>query len=63
MRLVPATLPPGRAKLATSPLPTGSPAAIMTDAIRRHPVEHGSRLAGDQLTLLRKHRRNHIRLA
>ena len=26
----PATLPPGRARWATSPLPTGSPAADMT---------------------------------
>jgi hypothetical protein len=33
MRLVPVTLPPGRAKLATSPLPTGSPAAAITMGI------------------------------
>jgi hypothetical protein len=28
--LMPVTLPPGRARLATSPLPNGSPAAVMT---------------------------------
>src|SRR5262249_9211748 len=30
IRLIPVTLPPGRARLATSPLPNGSPAAVMT---------------------------------
>src|SRR5499427_2795714 len=30
MRFIPVTLPPGRARLATSPLPNGSPAAVMT---------------------------------
>ena len=30
MRLMPVTLPSGRAALATSPLPKGSPAAVMT---------------------------------
>src|SRR5262245_32647500 len=30
MRLIPVTLPPGRARLATSPLPNGSPAAVIT---------------------------------
>jgi hypothetical protein len=33
MRLIPVTLPPGRAKLATSPLPNGSPAATITIGI------------------------------
>src|SRR5262249_24076619 len=28
--LIPVTLPPGRARLATSPLPNGSPEAVMT---------------------------------
>src|SRR5262249_26062658 len=33
IRLIPVTLPPGRARLATSPLPNGSPAAVMTIGI------------------------------
>ena len=33
MRLIPVTLPPGRAKLATSPLPNGSPDDVMTIGI------------------------------
>ena len=32
---VPVTLPPGRARLATSPLPTGSPTLTMTIGIVR----------------------------
>ena len=33
MRLMPVTLPPGRARLDTSPLATGSPALVMTIGI------------------------------
>ena len=33
MRLSPVMFPPGRARLATSPLPNGSPAAVMTMGI------------------------------